>query len=300
MDGSSAQPLPVVARLRVLASGSEGNCSILVLTAGAERRACLIDAGLSPRRTSGLLRQCGLTEDDIDCVLLTHLDHDHWHSGWVSRWPRHWLLCAGERHTAYGRRHRILPLDRLMTFVDSCFEVGPGARAIPLHASHDELGVCSFRFDIAGAGGRSGSLGFATDLGRVPEGLVDGFRSVDVLAIESNYCPRMQMASLRPEYLKRRIMGGGGHLSNEQAAEAVLAIEPRDHVVFLHLSRECNEPSLVASLHEGADYAVTITDQVTPSRWVDIRAGCAEPPPAPTPRPGEQLPMFAAGAPRVS
>jgi phosphoribosyl 1,2-cyclic phosphodiesterase len=285
--------------LRVLASGSEGNCSILVFTAGPKRRACLIDAGLSPRRTLLLLERSGLCEDDIDCVLLTHLDHDHWHSGWVRRWPRRWLLCLSKQHGDHGRRRRLLPLDRLQIFDGAFFEVATGVRATPFTASHDDLGVASFRFDIS-TPDRSGSLGFATDLGRVPEGLVECFRGVDVLAIESNYCPRMQMASLRPEYLKRRIMGGSGHLSNEQAAEAVMAIEPRDHVVFLHLSRECNHPSLVASLHEGADYSVTITEQEVPSRWVEVRAGREGRAMQPAPRTGEQLEMFAAGAPRVT
>lgn len=134
--------------------------------------------------------------------------------------------------------------------------------------------------------GEGGSIGFATDLGRVTPELVKLFKGdgsgggaveggvrggVDVLAIESNYCPRMQAASGRPGFLIERITGGRGHLSNHQAAEAIRAIEPREHVVLLHLSRQCNDVGLVASLHEGSDYHVTISSQDVPTRWVPIR-----------------------------
>jgi hypothetical protein len=41
-------------------------------------------------------------------------------------------------------------------------------------------------------------------------------------------------------------------------------------VVLLHLSQECNDPRVVAPLHHGADYALTITNQHEPSAWIDI------------------------------
>src|SRR5204862_3142635 len=90
-------------------------------------------------------------------------------------------------------------------------------------------------------------------------------------AIESNYCPLLQEESGRPDFLKHRITGGRGHLSNHEAAAAIRRIQPREHVILLHLSRECNEPAIVAALHEGADYTLTITCQFEPTRWVQVR-----------------------------
>ncbi len=284
---SEAQGSQEVARLRVLASGSGGNCSILEYGPPTRRRACLIDAGLSPRRTYRLLDECRIDRDAVDMVLLTHLDHDHWSSGWRGHWPRSWQLLLSSDHLAAGRRQRMLPQDHVSTLEQVPAEVMPGLRLTTIDAAHDDQGVSSFRFDIT-LNNATGSLGFATDLGRVPERLVACFKGVDVLAIESNYCPDMQMASDRPDYLKRRIMGGAGHLSNQQASEAITSIGPRDHVVLLHLSRQCNDPSLVASLHAGADYALTITGQDSPSRWVNIPARAG----TPARREGEQLMMF--------
>jgi phosphoribosyl 1,2-cyclic phosphodiesterase len=124
-----------------------------------------------------------------------------------------------------------------------------------------------------------GSLGFATDLGRVPQSLIDAFRDVDVLAIESNYDPPMQRRSARPAMLKRRIMGGAGHLSNEQSFDAVRAIvaastAPPRHIVLLHLSRQCNAPDIVRAMYfiePALAERVCITNQYQPTGWLAAR-----------------------------
>ena len=238
---------------------------------GGLRRACLIDLGISPRRGIKLLADLGIGLHQIDDVLITHLDADHFQMGWARWLPSHVRVRL---HLGHARRlHGVEALtDRLETF-ETAFRLQAGIDVQPLTLAHDEAGVTVFRFDLpASCGG--GRLGFATDLGRVTRGLIDLFQcdgeGVDVLAIESNYCPRLQRESSRPEFLKRRIMGGRGHLSNEEALEAVQRIRPREHVVLLHLSRECNTSDRVSALHAGADYALTIAEQHQPTRRVRI------------------------------
>jgi phosphoribosyl 1,2-cyclic phosphodiesterase len=277
-------PVPEAPALTVLASGSSGNCTALVVEACGRRRICLIDAGLSPRRTEGVLASIGLRFSDLDSVILTHLDHDHYHSGWATSLPDGARVRLHKRHAHRARREERIP-DAHETFEDG-FELCPGVHVRVCMAAHDELGVASFRFDFAATGS---CLGFATDLGRVTQPILDHLHGVDVLAIESNYCPRLQESSMRPWFLKRRIMGGQGHLSNEQALRAIEEIGPRSHVVLLHLSRECNRPEILAELHAGADYAVTIAAPDAPTRWVRVH------PPAGVPamvREMAQLPLF--------
>src|SRR5262245_60782769 len=277
-----------IAALRVLASGSSGNCSVLLVKVGGQRRVCLIDAGISPRRTRKLLERSGLGLDLLDAILVTHLDHDHWQDAWTRALPTGAVVRLHRRHAAAARRNG-LSYSGVVAF-DEPFDLYPGVRVQPYQAAHDDLGVSSFRLDFAAESGVA-SLGFATDLGHVPDGFIDHFRCVDVLAIESNYCPRLQQESPRPWFLKRRIMGGSGHLSNEQCARAVDAISPRAHVVLLHLSRECNRPELAAHAHSGAPYALTVTHHERPTGWVPIRPGA----PGARPAPVVQLPLFAAG-----
>lgn len=294
-------PEGAAAGLCVLASGSSGNCSVLVVPKrGGEgfERVILIDAGVSPSRTRKLLAERGIALRQVDDVVLTHLDNDHFHRGWkrISDWRPALRLHAGHVRRA-EREHALL---RRNEPFGGELALGDRVRATTELLAHDDLGVAAFRFEITGADGRVGTLGFATDLGRVTGGLVDRLRGVDTLAIESNYCPRLQAASDRPEFLKRRIMGGAGHLSNEEAADAVRRIGPREHAVFLHLSRQCNTPCRVAALHEGADYARTIASQEAPTRWVWVtpapEAPVARPPRERSPLRMETMLLFAGEA----
>ena len=102
---------------------------------------------------------------------------------------------------------------------------------------------------------------------------------MDILALEANYDPRLQQASTRPEHLKRRIMGGAGHLSNEQAFEAVKRIDRRSadgqpaHVLLLHRSQQCNSEEKVREVfaRDPAIFPrVTLTQQRRRTRWFKL------------------------------
>ena len=275
--------------LCVLASGSSGNCAVLRTANG---RLVLIDAGLSPKRTAMALGALGHDMADVAAVVLTHLDHDHFYSSWAGAIPR---KLAGDAclwvHASHSKERRLDPLHecgRLKTFERDAFEPCASASFTSRLASHDAEGVATFRISTP-----DGELGYLTDLGEVTQKLVDFHRGVGVLAIESNYCPRLQVRSGRPDFLKQRIMGGAGHLSNQQCLSATEAISPASHAVFLHLSRECNSPEIVGELHEGANYARTIAGPDQPTRWVAIEGPVRAPvvvtkpvaPPAPHPPP---------------
>jgi phosphoribosyl 1,2-cyclic phosphodiesterase len=231
-------------------------------------RFVMIDAGLSPRKTLPLLRASGLQPGQLDAIILTHLDRDHWHDSWATARPPQARFIVHRRHERSLRRRDRMGIEA----IHESTPVAPGVNLAPVVLSHDEEGVAAFRFEISSAGTPPARLGFATDLGHATEEFIAHFRGVDVLAIESNYCPKMQLASSRPAFLKRRIMGGAGHLSNQQARDAIESIAPRTHVVLLHLSRECNRPEIVSEMHAGADYALTISTQDRPTRWVPVVA----------------------------
>lgn len=284
------------ARLRVLASGSGGNCSLLALGQGHRTRLCLIDAGLSPRRTRRLLADDGLRLDHIDDILLTHLDRDHFHQGWTAAaLPIRVRFRMHADHAPKARKLGVPP--GAITEFDRPFCLRGETTVTPVTLSHDSLGVSAFRFDWpTDDAGHAPSLGFATDLGRATQQLIDTFQGVGTLAIESNYCPKMQLASGRPDFLKARIMNGSGHLSNEQARDAVREINPGHHVVFLHLSRQCNRPELVESMHAGSTYGFTPAHQFNPTPWIPIRAAPTTPhPKAPATPPASETLFDLAG-----
>ena len=269
-------------RLCVLASGSKGNCSVLDVpaTGKSPRRVILIDAGLSPSRTRLLLHQRGIRPDEVDEIVFTHLDSDHCHPGWINALrpgsvTGAWRATLRMHRMHMGRAERMGLLYARSEPFEDAFEPAPGVQMRTLMLAHDQLGVAVLRCTIALADRETASLGFATDLGHVNAGLIEHLRGVDTLAIESNYCPLMQANSGRPEFLQRRIMGGAGHLSNEQSAMAVSRIGPRRNLVLLHLSQECNEPAIAMGHHRrfvqsGADRRCVVSSQVEPTPWVAI------------------------------
>ncbi len=269
-DTDVAGPAPTtddapVAALRVLASGSAGNCSVLMLREGTRRRVCLIDLGLSPKRTKRELQYAGLSMEDVEHVFITHFDSDHF--------KRTWSSMLHDRVTVHVHESHVTEACRLGLRNSQIDALGPDetpvgeARLFTTLMAHDDEGVAAFRFEHAGA-----IAGFATDVGALTGPLIDHLSGSDLLAVESNYCPEMQAASNRPAFLKARIMGGKGHLSNQQCATLVRRAKPRQNVVLLHLSRQCNRPDLAAREHQDASYELTISAQHEATRWVSVSA----------------------------
>ena len=262
-------------KLCVLGSGSGGNCTVIQGDAGA----MLIDAGFGPRTVNTRLNQAGLDLADLRAICLTHLDRDHFRPTWLRviadlglrvflhRWHMAQLLRINGAAAVVER-------GLVSSFDGEPFHVMAGITARPIRLLHDEQGTSGFRLDTP-----TGSIGYATDLGCVPEELIEAFVGVDVVCIESNYDPGMQQNSPRPVFLKRRIMGGRGHLSNEEAFEAVRRISERSglhlpgHVVLLHRSQQCNHATCVRRVFEQDPRLlrrVTMTEQRRRSRWIAV------------------------------
>ncbi|MBI1337981.1 MAG: MBL fold metallo-hydrolase [Phycisphaera sp.] len=282
--------------LCVLGSGSGGNCSVV----RRGQKALLIDAGFSPRRTNKLLTQAGVDPSFILGLLVTHLDRDHFHPHQV-RQLRLWRVPLfihrwHLRHLARVPGQSQLHDEGLVRTIDSLpFDPTPDFHVTTVTLPHDDKGTVGFRIDTP-----SGSLGYATDLGHVPQSLIDCFagkqpqpltdapsqepspltsRPVDILAIESNYDPRMQLTSSRPDFLKDRIMGKHGHLSNEQTLDALRALvrasdnRTPQHIALLHRSSQCNSPDIIRRLfadHPDLHRRTTLTEQRRHSPWLSV------------------------------
>ena len=262
-------------KLCVLGSGSGGNSSVLQLG----QQTILIDAGFGPRTTAKRLHGVKLDLTDIHAICLTHLDQDHFRPNWIATLLEHRILVWLHRGHL-GALERIKGGDELgraqllKVFDGKPFEPVSGLRATAVHLPHDMKGTTGFLFES-----NVGRVGYATDLGHVSTELIQRFAGVDLLAIESNYDPPMQMQSSRPAFLKRRIMGGRGHLSNPEAFEAVQRIVDRSpaglphHIVLLHRSQQCNCPSAVQRVfNQDARIGprVVLTEQRRRSRWLTV------------------------------
>jgi phosphoribosyl 1,2-cyclic phosphodiesterase len=271
--------------LCVLASGSGGNCTVVRAPSGV----MLIDAGIGPRTSSKRLENTGVSIADVSAIVLTHLDRDHFSFNWIGTIVRRGIrvFCHQSRvsdmlRSAFGDATDLPDAEgfaaQIVAFGDEPFEPLQDLSFRPVHLAHDRVGSHGFVLD-----GFDRRIGYATDLGHVPGHLLDLFCDLDVLCIESNYDPQMQHASPRPWFLKQRIMGGRGHLSNQQAFDAVRQVLDRcerrglalpEHVVLLHRSRQCNCPDLLRSLFErDARIAprLTLAEQYERTDWIRPR-----------------------------
>jgi phosphoribosyl 1,2-cyclic phosphodiesterase len=260
--------------LCVLASGSSGNCSVVRTPAGL----FLIDCGIGPRVTASRLAGAGAAVAMVQAICLTHLDHDHFNNAWVATIIRRKIriFCPSDRVPELiecAGDPRLRPL--VVPFGKDPIEPIQGVVGRTLRMAHDRTGSHAFHFSA-----EQGSIGYATDLGHVPESLIEHFCGVDLLAIESNYDPYMQRTSGRPMFLQRRITGGGGHLSNGQSLKAVKDLfdrcNRRGHafprqVVLLHRSRQCNCPNLLRRLFSGDPRIaarLVLSEQFEPTQWL--------------------------------
>ena len=264
-------------RLCVLGSGSGGNCTVMTRA----RDAVLIDVGFGPRTVMRRLTQAGVSLDDVRAVCLTHLDQDHFRPRWIGHLLErgialhlHRWHLPKLREIAGGRDLEAAGLVR--PFGEEGFDVLLGVRAETIRLQHDRQGTIGYRLSAGGV-----SIGYVTDLGHAPAALIQHFAGVDLLCIESNYDHHMTIHNSRPTFVNRRNLSDSGHLSNDQAFEAVLAIMDAcpdgrpAHVVLMHRSSQCNHPMKVTRTFAAdarlAD-RITLAEQRRRTRWFEVKA----------------------------
>lgn len=250
-------------RMCLLASGSNGNACLV--EAGPQR--LLIDVGIGPRVLAARLRPLGLSPTDLTDVWLTHEHSDHVR-GLAPLLGRH----PGLRVHATGGTRAALPstVARHVRRVSADREFMAGAlRGRPFAVSHDAREPVGYRVEHDG-----GSLGYATDLGFFDATVAERLAGVDVLVVESNHCPNRLARGPYPAYLKRRVAGPQGHLSNPQTRSLLTELmHPGLRFAALaHLSGENNTPDAVRQA------LADVLEPLGPDGWaVGRRDGALDP-----------------------
>lgn len=227
-------------RLCSIASGSSGNCVYV----GSETTHLLVDVGISGKRTESGLRELGLDARDIDGILVTHEHTDHINGlGVIARkyeipiYATAGTIAAIRSYGGIGDvaedLFREVQEDRKFTIKDLTVS--------PMHISHDAAQPVGYRIFYGNK-----RVAVCTDLGVYNDYTVECLKGMDALLLEANHDVNMLQVGPYPYYLKQRILGERGHLSNENSGRLLCRIlHDGLKTIFLgHLSKENNLPEL--------------------------------------------------------
>lgn len=221
-----------------LNSGSNGNCYYI----GNDIEAVLIDAGLSCRETERRMKRLGLSMTNLKAIFISHEHTDHVR-GLAGLAVKYALPVYVTDATRTGCYH----LDPNCTVCFSAFTpINIGGLCITAFPKfHDAADPHSFIICCSGI-----TVGVFTDIGVPCDHLLSHFKICDAAFLEANYDDDMLQNGSYPYFLKNRIRGGKGHLSNRQALEVFTQNRPENmsHLLLAHLSKQNNCPELVRQL----------------------------------------------------
>jgi len=228
----------VTLRFASIGSGSKGNC--LVAEVGDSR--LLLDCGLAPREAERRLARLGLAPADLSGIIVTH-EHDD-HAGQVYPFAAQHGLPVWLTH---GTRGALQDAGKLAGEVRTYAIEGRGAFAVgaievlPYTVPHDAREPVQFVLSDGAA-----RLGVLTDIGAPTAHVQATLSGCDALVLECNHDLDMIWAGGYPKWLKERITGPFGHLSNRQAGQLLGALDRSrlKHVIAAHLSQHNNQPAL--------------------------------------------------------
>lgn len=227
-------------RLCSIASGSSGNC----IYAGSDSTHVLIDVGISGKRTEAGLKELDLTMRDIDGIFITHEHSDHIAGlGVLSRKYEIPIYATKGTIEAIKNASSVGTIPEEL-FVPICADEKIIIKDLicnPMRISHDAAEPVAYRI-IHG----KKKVGIITDLGNYNDYTVESLKGMDALLLEANHDVRMLQVGPYPYYLKQRILGDRGHLSNERAGQLLsqLLHDKLQAVILGHLSKENNLPEL--------------------------------------------------------
>lgn len=240
-------------RVVSLGSGSSGNATLVESANGVRT---LVDCGVAPARLFKHLAALGVRPDTLTAIVLTHEHGDHTQSAPVLRERYGIPVFAGPA---------TLQASWLAPIISHAFDPA-AAWAIgdlvftPYAVPHDASETYGFAIDADGC-----RAALFTDLGSETGEIAPALARADLVVVEANHDREMLQNGAYPWFLKQRIGGRNGHLSNIQCAALLTRAfsDDRPRTVWLaHLSAHNNTPEVAVETVAGA-LALTGQTQTT-------------------------------------
>lgn len=244
-----------------LGSGSRGNATYI----SDGKTSVLIDAGFSAKELERRMVSKGIAPESLNAIVISHEHADHING--VSLLSRKYNIpvCVSSE-TYKAASPKIGSVFEIRQFVPgSCFAIDD-LTIHPFSISHDAKDPCGFTIRRNGT-----KIGIATDLGIATNVVREHLKGCRVLILEANHDPEMLMNGPYPWFLKQRVRGRTGHLSNHDTAKLLKEIlhDGLTHVVLGHISQKNNTVEKALGI---VGEAIN-TSQITLCASVQDRAG---------------------------
>lgn len=219
-------------KICVLASGSKGNSTYVE----TKNHKILFDMGTNVRYIKERLEELGVSLNDIDTILISHVHSDHIGAleNYIKKYQANIYMTIGMIEEL-GSDNPISKYDHLILFSDDIYLNDVKIEVIKTsHDTRDSKGYILSE-------GRN-SVVYLTDTGYLNQKYFSVLRNRTVYLFESNHDVEMLLNGKYPPWLKDRVVGPYGHLSNKDASIylAKLVGDDTKKIILLHLSNENN------------------------------------------------------------
>ena len=219
-----------------LASGSSGNCTYIE----SEKAKILIDIGKPFPYVFNTLNELAVDPQTIDAILITHEHLDHIKG--IQKFARTYnTKVYAHINISEIVKNQIHIDNSQFVFFNDTFDI-EDLTIQPFALPHDSKFCVGYRVNEEDA-----VVSVCTDLGHLSNETFEVIKSSALIYLEANYDPEMLMSYPNyPPFLKKRIHGKNGHMSNLDCAKAIekLVHAGTRLVVLSHISEHSNTENL--------------------------------------------------------
>jgi len=251
-------------KMSAIASGSNGNSYYIE----SETDSVVVDLGVSCKEFVARMENNKLKPNRLSGIFVTHEHSDHIRG--IDVFCRKFEIPLYITEKTFNAT-KLKINDRLVNFIKSNDNIKLGNLNInSFTKSHDAIDPCSFLLSS-----EAKNVSVMTDIGVPCQNVIDALKRSDVTFLESNYDDKILEQGKYPHFLKQRVSGNTGHLSNYQASMLVLEhAHSRLKKVFLsHLSGNNNTPELAYNYFKKA---ITQRKDLNIKTVVSSRSGPSE------------------------
>ncbi|MGN1163849.1 MAG: MBL fold metallo-hydrolase [Candidatus Ornithospirochaeta sp.] len=226
-----------------LTTGSCGNCYIFY----DGETSFAIDCGVTLKKFVTEMEMHSMPVSSLSAMFLTHLHPDHAKGvGAVQRKLGVPVFVSSVCLRDGKCEMEKMKMEKKLVFPFSWGDsVGVGKfEVIPFRTSHDSPGSSGY-FIIHG----DTKIFLMTDTGVIPEEAYSYAKVSSIKFIESNYDAEMLSTGPYPSWLKARVRGEYGHLSNDDAINFARATSTLgDQLYFIHVSDNNNDTAIIKEM----------------------------------------------------